>query len=174
MFGTLLACVATLAGVGQPFVAWGKPVDGLQAGIRPAAAPQRVAFGKVLEFEVVVRNIQDRGTITLSVPEGTWYSGTAAKGVVALSPGGVAGGTAAAGRSLNPGDEVVIGRVFLGVPGARPNAGCLVEVPAGKYRLGSEGVLPPPALVPPLGGRAPELRTGYLDVELRAAEFEPL
>jgi hypothetical protein len=164
MLGTLLACMATFAGVGQPFVAWGKPVDGLQAGIRPAAAPQRVASGKVLEFEVVVRNIQERGSITLSIPEGTWYSGTAVKGVVALSPGSSAGGPVAADRPLNPGAEVVIGRVFLGLPGARPNAGYLIEVRAGKYRVGSEGVLPSP------GGRAPELRTGYLDVELRAAE----
>ena len=170
MSGTLLACVAALAGVGQPVVAWGKPADGLQAGIRSAAAPQRVASGKVLEFEVVVRNIQERGTITLSVPEGTWYSGTAEKGVVALSPGGIAGGAVGVGTSLNPGAEVVIGRVFLGLPGARPNAGHLVELPAGKYRVGSEGVLPPPGLVSPLSGRTPELRTGYLDVELRAAE----
>ena len=80
------------------------------------------------------------------------------------------------GVQLNPGSEVVLGRVFLGLPGAKPNAGHLTELPAGKHRVGSEGVLPPPELVPPSnalqpGSRyCPELRTGYLDVELRSAK----
>jgi|GEM_PF-3808537 len=164
-------------GAGSASVAWGRPVDGLQAGIRPVTFSQPVSAGPVLEFEMVIRNVQEKGggVISLSYPAGTWYSGKAEKGVVAVSPGGSAGRPVTEGVQLGPGNEVVIGRVFLGLPGSKLNSGFLTELPAGTYRVGSEGVLPPPELVPgsgvPPGSRyCPVLRTGYLDVELRAAK----
>ncbi len=161
----------------RPATAWGKPIDGLQAGIRRATASQAASAGTVVEFEVVIRNVQDKGggVISLSYPAGTWYSGKAENGVVGVSAGGIAGRPVTEGVQLRPGKEVVIGRVFLGLPGSKLNSGFLTELPAGTYRVGSEGVLPPPELVPGSGVQpgsryCPALRTGYLDVELRAAK----
>ncbi|MBP3956092.1 hypothetical protein J8F10_12445 [Gemmata sp. G18] len=179
MVGVVLTCGTPGGGAADPrpgggtATAWGKPVDGLQAGLRPATKPQRVTSGVVAEFEVVIRNVQDRGAVLLSYPAGTWYSGTADKGVVALGAGGIAGRPIQDTVQLKPDEEVVVGRVFLGLPGAKPAAGHLIELPAGKYRVGSEGVLPSPKLAPPNnvpvpGVRyCPELRTGYLDMELQ-------
>jgi hypothetical protein len=159
----------------QRATAWGKPVDGLQAGIRPTAKPQRVTAGTVAEFEVVVRNIQDRGSVRVGYQEGIWYSGQSKRGVVTISPGGSGGRPSMVSTALNPDEEVVIGRFFLGLPDSKVNAGYLQELSAGKYRVGSETVLPPLDLAPaihalPLGSRTPVLGTGYLDVELRPAK----
>jgi predicted NUDIX family NTP pyrophosphohydrolase len=172
---TLLACPGLAHAAGEDNAAWGKPVGGLQAGIRPAAGERGVS-GSVVEYELVVRNIQEHGIVLLSYPEGLWYAGKADEGVVELGAGTIAGSSPPVCAHLEPGKEVVLGRAFIGLTGSKLRAGYRIALPPGKYRVGTESVMPPAKLVPPTGAiqpgarYCPKLRTGYLDLVLRPAE----
>lgn len=165
--------LAAMLGGERPDTAWGKSVDGLQAGIRRVPAPMQNSPGVVAAFEIVLRNIHDCDVIGVSYPATLWYSGKSDKGTVTVGPGTAAGRPNPAIANLNPGDVVVLGRVYLGLPGMKLNAGHLTEVSAGKYRVGCDRVMPsleiaPTGITLPPGSRyGPELRTGYLDVDLR-------
>jgi hypothetical protein len=140
--------------------AWGKPVNGLQAGIR--VNPSRHAGA--LELEVVVRNVgkevvefdhlslvlageQSEGTMTAKCmelygsysPKGTRYRAKLAPGELHRLAG-----------ALIPRDEKAAGE-FFNTPKVRP----------GENRIGAEGVV-----VRLAGAKEVELATGYLDVQI--------
>lgn len=150
--------------------AWGKPVGGLQAGIRCEDVPEPVEGGRGIPFEIVVRNVSDR-RLPLTRMEGMWYSGDNRDGVVELGPGSIGGKPVAVTDNLEPGQEIVLGRAVLGLEGSKSSDKAMRELPAGKYQVGSEDVLIsltkfPPANQLPANYRHVQLRTGYLDLEL--------
>jgi hypothetical protein len=149
--------------------AWGRPIKGLQAGIRCPAAKQVIASGEVVELELIVRNVS-KETMTLTHAEPSMFLGAAKDGTLELS-WLCLGNNHQYTRVLSPGAEFVVGRVS--VRHVRPmwpaQGGPLpVELSPGKYQVGADDVLVPPfdRLLEWNSAPNPRLGTGYLDIEL--------
>jgi hypothetical protein len=175
-----------------PFVtAWGRPVAGLQAGVRVRADQLRLEPGQALEIEVVVRNIRPGGevpsTIRLSgynsnfvchVKDGVAdlgrnpsYNGPKPTFTIDIDAGGQALlGSIAVETVPNEPAEVVVnrrGKLFF-------------QWKPGTYRVGGENIHMQALTAQPAenwpsikwderdGREYPKLGTGYLDVEVVA------
>jgi hypothetical protein len=147
---------------------WGKPVNGLQAGIR--VKPGDPSAGAVLDLQVVIRNIGPKKVAFAHEVAPASFWGANEKGVVSIRAAYAYGGFALPGvryhRKLLPGEEYSFGTtaVFRGleVRSTVPTGGW-VQLPPGDYRVGAEGV----ELWTSDGWKF-ELGTGYLDIEIPA------
>ncbi len=173
------AAAAGGANVNRPgLTAWGKPVGGLQAGIRSDAAAHRLAAGDVVRIPVVVRNVGEAPIEVAYLP--VMFVGKNDRGTVEVGwlhcYGGYLRKDDRFQQRLLPDEELVLGHLLLGraKPGSGGGVGplSLTELPPGKYRFGSEQV----ELRAGPGRDAKDLKltTGYLDVELLGAGSEPV
>jgi hypothetical protein len=147
----------------EPIIAWGKPHDGLQAGLR-CRAERPVAAGDVpLELEVVVRNISKRPIeFPYSRPDHYGYS----KEDTVVTGQHVAQRDARTRATLQPRGLLVVGTMYIGH--RRPKRNSLVDdrpfwidLGEGLVQVGSDNALGGD------GTTVPKLSTGYLDVEIR-------
>jgi hypothetical protein len=144
--------------------AWGRPVNGLQAGLRCVEGKQIVQKGDQVEIEVVVRNVSE-GPVEFEYlpPSRTW--GTAEKSTVVVTA--MYSGHGYPNRvHIHPGKELQLGSLALGhVRPKNPNTAYAArpELAPGKYQVGSENVVISPKDIKDGGWKLP---TGYLDVEL--------
>lgn len=140
--------------------AWGKPVKGLQAGIRVHPNGHTGA----VEVDVVVRNVGN-GVIEFDHLQ-LGFGGENSEGTVTATGVEVYGSFTPKGTrfraKLAPGGSHRIARVPLSRPGE--SAGIVIPSPKihfGENRVGAEGVV-----VRLAGGKEVELATGYLDVKI--------
>ena len=144
--------------------AWGKPVKGLQAGIR--ANPYEHVLLAVTVLEVVVRNVGNE-TITYDHLQlafgGENSEGTVtAKGVEVF--GGFAPKVTRFETKVVPGEVKPLARLPIFRPEERPDSiGLNPKVRLGKNQVGAEGVVLRLA-----NGKEIELATGYLDIDVPA------
>ena len=145
--------------------AWGKPVKGLQAGLRCPKDQQIIGPDKEeVTLEIIVRNVSDE-PIAFKYLNGVRYTGKIKHTTVEV--GGIYSGNGHAfTANIHPGREMLLGRVSLGhaQPKASPAASSLcTELRPGKYQVGSDRV------GMPLRDEKKDLRlgTGYLDIEVR-------
>jgi hypothetical protein len=142
--------------------AWGKPVHGLQAGVRCPKDRQTIAPGEKAELEIVIRNVSDKpiefphlepsyfGQVKSSTVEvGYFYDGNREPHTF----------------HIGPREEMVLGALTLGhirPKNPRFHYEVDVELALGKYQVGADAVL-----VPLKENEAYQhLGTGYLDLEL--------
>jgi hypothetical protein len=176
------ACVARAAD--QPkatepttVTVWGKPRDGLQAGIRVASDKQSLSEGDAAEFKIVVRNVSDEVVVIQCLPG--IYLGKSDKSTVDLRWGHVYGGFLTPHTwfqfRLAPGEEFTRGELAIRHAGPKADTGLhrrWTDLVPGKYQVGSEQVEmrivadPVRGLPADLLGRDLKLGTGYLDIEL--------
>jgi hypothetical protein len=154
------ATVAAPAPMAPASKGWGKPVNGLQAGLR--VKPDGASGTAVAMFDVVIRNVSHK-EIELSHLNFT-FCGKNADGVVSARGVEVWGGLTVKGMRLNvkvaPGAEYVLGSM----PIFRPGEGLWLAPPTqlrpGKYRVGVDRV------EVRIGGRDVTLATGYLNLKV--------
>jgi hypothetical protein len=142
--------------------AWGKPVHGLQAGVRCPKDRQTIATGEKAEIEIVIRNVSDK---PIEVPHvEASYFGEVKSSTVAVGHG-YDGNREPHTFHIGPHEEMVLGSLTLGH--IRPKNPKFhydvdVELALGKYQVGADSVL-----VPLKENEAYQhLGTGYLDLEL--------
>jgi hypothetical protein len=139
--------------------AWGKPVNGLQAGIRVSPKGHTGS----LDLEVVVRNIGKKviefDHLQLA------FGGENSEGTVTAKGVEVYGSFTPKGTrfqaKLAPGESHRIARVPLSRPGESDGIIPTPKVRLGENRVGAEGVV-----VRLAGEKEVELATGYLDVQI--------
>jgi hypothetical protein len=142
--------------------AWGKPVNGLQAGVRCPKERQSIAPGEEANLEIVIRNVSDQPIAFSYLPP--QYGAENDKGTVELKwlyqgkgfPDTV---------HIHPRKEMLLGELALGhIRPKLPNTAyaARLELPPGMYQVGSANVV-----VTVKGDQTDwKLGTGYLDVEL--------
>jgi len=141
--------------------AWGKPVNGLQAGLRCPKGRQSIGPKKDdwVDLEIVIRNVSDEPNRFKYLPD-VCYIGENKHGTVEV--GGIYSGN---GRfstaNIQPGDEMRLGAVCIRYAPAPVGSGGGTHLRPGKYQVGSDGVTMGP------DAKSPKLGTGYLDIELR-------
>jgi hypothetical protein len=141
--------------------AWGKPVDGLQAGIR--IRPSDRGPDAARELAIVVRNVGRKESV-LYQSLGLYFWGESDDGVVAARPASAYGGYAQPGGylvgPLAPGKEcTLIGGLSIGRPSAGRELVRRTRLDPGTYRVGID------RFELRVGERKTiELGTGYLDV----------
>lgn len=151
--------------------AWGKPINGLQAGIRCPKDKQILPPGQEVVLEIVVRNVSDRDIKFVHLPP-TQFWGTAEKSTVEVTSMHMAHGSPrsdglgfASSPLMLPGKELLLGSFSLGHVRPKDPKAALAprpELAPGKYQVGSENVL-----VPLKGDKTDwKLPTGYLDIQL--------
>jgi hypothetical protein len=151
---------------------WGKPSNGLQAGIRCPKDKQVLQPGQEVVLEVVVRNVSDKPIEFTYLPSSRFW-GTAEKSTVNVTSVAIFHGSPRSdGRGfansplIRPGKEMLLGSFSLGhVRPKDPKKKAFAprpELAPGKYQVGSENVV-----VPVKGDKSDwKLPTGYLDIEL--------
>jgi hypothetical protein len=149
--------------------AWGKPMKGLQAGLRCPKTKQIVTpKDEQVDLEVVVRNVSDKA-VTFKYLPGVHYWGTSKESTVEVT-GRYLGNGRAFTAHIQPGKEMLLGRVTLGHvrPKAPPSTSYSPrpELAPGKYQVGSDNV----AMSVEGAERAWRLGTGYLDIEIRGSK----
>jgi hypothetical protein len=170
----LICCLVLLLG-SAPFVpaandpkapvptAWGKPVKGLQAGIRIDPDGRHGAR----ELDVVVRNV-GKEAVEFDHPQ-LGFGGENSEGTVTAKGVEVGGGFFPIGTrykaKLAPGETYRISSVTLYRPGEDFGIIPTPKVRLGENRIGMEGVM-----VRLAGGKEVELATGYLDVQITPAK----
>lgn len=141
--------------------AWGKPVKGLQAGLRCPKGRQRIGPKKDdwVDLEIVIRNVGDE-PIRFKYLPAVCYVGQNKHGTVEV--GAIYSGN---GRfftaTIQPGDEMLLGAVSIRYAPAPAGSGGGTHLRPGKYQVGLDDV------TMDWDGKSPKLGTGYLDVELR-------
>ncbi len=151
-----------------PPTAWGKPVNGLQAGIR--VKPSDPLPGSILELQVVIRNVGPEKA-AFGYELALYFWGEEDDGVIVARPAFAYGGFAPPGAlgvpALAPGQEHTVGSMPIYRPSKErannPLANVLKEtrLRPGTYRVGADRV------ELRLGERKTvELGTGYLDIEV--------
>ncbi len=151
--------------------AWGKPLDGLQAGIRCPKDKQQLKPAEVRDLEIVVRNVTNKPIEFKYMPEGHFLAhqdGTVLSVSAAyLHTGGEPRPYTA---HIYPNDEMLLGQVIVGQlqppppPGVVASRPSWAEFPPGKYQVGADQLLS----YFPDGKTDRKLGTGYLDLELLA------
>ena len=151
--------------------AWGKPVKGLQAGIRVNPAVEM--RGAAASLEIVIRTVGEKPVVFTHLLLG--FGGENADGVVTARCEEVAGGEGLSPKGtraavmVSPGD----GYALAAAPVFRPGEGAKWKYPyvrgrAGDNRVGVEGIMVR------LGGGGKgeevELGTGYLDIPVPPAK----
>lgn len=143
---------------------WGKPENGLQAGVR--SSKEKLKPGEEVGLEFVIRNVSSKPVDFSHWPGGQYWgekeNGTVKVGVMHISAGPVQGPTK---TTILPGKEIILGRLVIGsvVPSkerAFATAGRM-ELPVGKYQVGAG------KLADALGRN---LGTGYLDLEVETGQ----
>ena len=141
--------------------AWGKPVNGLQAGIR--VNPKERIPSAVVVLEVVVRNVSKEVIEFDHLQLG--FGGEHSEGTVTAKGVEVYGSFTPKGTrfkaKLAPGESHTIARVPLVRPGETAGIIPTAKVRLGENRVGAEGVV-----VRLAGEKEVELATGYLDVQI--------
>jgi hypothetical protein len=151
--------------------AWGKPSNGLQAGIRCPKDKQVLQPGQEVVLEVVVRNVSDK-SIEFNYLPPSRYWGTPEKSTVDVTSMAIFHGSPRSDGlgfantvHIRPGKELLMGSFSLGH--VRPKDPKTAHAPRpelapGKYQVGSENVV-----VPLKGDKSDwKLPTGYLDIQL--------
>jgi hypothetical protein len=142
-------------------VAWGKAVNGLQAGLRYPASQSSIALGEAAPFEVVVRNVGDRSIKVPHVGPSAFLAAVEEDRQLLLRPVGIGDGFEVT-RVLAPGEEMVFGISLLLLPPrqtvspGRP----WVEITPGKYRVSC------PSVLLRRDGSDDKLATGLLQLEV--------
>jgi hypothetical protein len=165
-FGILLPAIRATTGSpllsSQQITAWGKPAQGLQAGIRCAKIHQVLKPGGEASFEIVVRNLTDKPIEFRYWPDGRYW-GEAVKRKVVITVRHLSTGQEPRPYTthIHPGKELVLGALTLGhVRLKTPNTAYAPrpELLPGKYKVGTEKLTDAVGVT---------LGTGYLDLELR-------
>ena len=160
--GSLFAADENIPNVDTRITSWGKPRDGLQAGIRCRIEQQTVRGEAVTTFDLVIRNVS-KDIVSIEYLEAQRYIGE-------LKDTTVTGHAAYDGDGfpdtidIRPGETRVVGDIPVGrVLKKRPGTAYAyrVQLPPGKYRVGCDRVLVDGAANDP-----PLLGTGYLDIEI--------
>jgi hypothetical protein len=151
--------------------AWGKPLDGLQGGIRCPAGKQQLKPGEVRDLEIIVRNVTDKPIEFKYMPDGHFMAHqqdtVASVSAIYLHTGGEPRPYTA---HIQPHEEMLLGQVIIGqiqpplppgVVGSKPS---FAQFPPGKYQVGDDQVLS----YFPDDKTDRKLGTGYLDLELLA------
>lgn len=147
---------------GAYIVSWGKPRDGLQAGIRCSVDQQTVRGEAVTTLELVIRNVSNE-LVSIEYLEAQRYIGE-------LTDTTVTGHAAYDGDGfpdmidIQPGEIREVGDIPVGhVLEKRPGAAYVyrVELPPGNFQVGCDRLL-----VDGGGINPPLLGTGYLDIEI--------
>jgi hypothetical protein len=144
--------------------AWGKPANGLQAGIR--LKPSDPLPGSIMEIQIVIRNVGKKKVVFHYSPA-LYFWGESDDGVVVARSAFAYGGYWSPGGyvapDLAPGKEYTIASMAVHRPAAKPEAEWhkRTTLRPGTYRVGADRV------ELQLGDRKTvELGTGYLDVEI--------
>jgi len=151
--------------------AWGKPSNGLQAGIRCPKDRQVLQPGQEVVLEVVVRNVSDKPIKFDYLPPSRFW-GTAEKSTVDVTSIHIGHGSPrsdglgfANTAHIRPGKEMLLGAFSLGhVRPKDPKKAYAPrpELAPGKYQVGSEN-----AVLRLKGDKSDwKLPTGYLDIQL--------
>jgi hypothetical protein len=143
-----------------PTTAWGKPVEGVQAGIR--VGPDGNTGARALDLEVVVRNV-GRGAVELDHLQ-LAFGGNHADGTVTLRGVEVYGSYLPKGYRIKATLAAGETHRVASVPVYWPGEGFGFPAPRlrpGENRVGAEEVV-----VRLAGGKEVELATGYLDVRI--------
>lgn len=154
------------AGRADEATAWGKPVGGIQAGLRSDKTGPLQPEGK-REYQIVLRNTTDK-PITI-VHEPLIFTGAADGGVVTLEGKAAYGGFTPVGTTFKAviparGESVLTHSMLSNT--TRPIGFYGIALPPGKYQVGCDAV----RFWVRTGDADLRLtaRTGYLDVELIA------
>jgi hypothetical protein len=142
-------------------VAWGKAVNGLQAGLRYSMSKSKGVLGEAVAFEVVVRNIS-KDAVQLSYVEPSAFLGAVeGDNQLVLRPVGTGKGFETT-TTLAPRKETVFSTSLLlllprqTISPARP----WVEIMVGKYQVSS------PSVLLRRDGSDSKLATGFVDLEV--------
>ena len=145
---------------------WGKPVRGLQAGIR--ANPDEHVSTAVMVLEVVVRNVSKEVIEFNCLPLA--FGGENSEGTMTAKGVEVSGGMAPRGTRFKvkvaPGEWYALARL----PIFRPGEGSGWLLPKPKVRLGENQVGAEGVVVRLADGKDVELATGYLDVQITSVK----
>jgi hypothetical protein len=143
--------------------AWGKPVNGLQAGIRIRSSDP--GPDAILELSIVIRNVGKKEAV-LYQSLALYFWGASDEGVVAARPAFAYGGFAQPNGyflcPLEPGKEsALFGGLTIGRPSAERELVRRTRLAPGTYRVGVD------RFELRVGERNTiELGTGFLDVEV--------
>jgi hypothetical protein len=144
--------------------AWGKPIDGLQAGLR--VKPTDPFPGSIVDLQVVVRNVGQKRANFRYEPA-LYFRGEDDSGVIVARSAFAYGGFAARGLYLEPelapGDEYAVGRMTIFRPSPEASSDLMkrTRLHPGTYRVGMDRVE-----LQLSGRKTVELGTGYLDVTI--------
>jgi hypothetical protein len=149
--------------------AWGKPVKGLQAGLRCPKGKQRIGpKQEQVTLELVIRNVSDEAIAFKYLP-GVRYWGENKRGTVEVT-WLYSGNGRPFTAHIRPGGEMLLGTLDLGRvrPKAPPTTAYSPrpELRPGKYQVGSDNV----ALPVEDKAKDRKLGTGYLDIELQKSK----
>ena len=143
-------------------MSWGKPANGLQAGIRCRIDQQKVRGDAVSTLDILIRNVSEE-LISIEYLEAQRYFGELTDTTVTGHPGYEGDGFPST-INIPPGEIREVGDIPVGhVLKKRPGVAYVyrVELPPGKYQVGCDRVLVDGDTNDP-----PLLGTGYLDIEI--------
>ncbi len=189
VLGSTLTAGTLRAGDKDPEIAtaWGKPVEGMQAGIR--VKPGKPPGDTVVELQVVVRNVGKK-KLEFRHTFAMYFWGECDGGVVSVQEAYIYGGFFPPGLfvypTLAPEDEMDLGSMIIerSVADEKPNPPGLgvglntlkrTRLKPGKYQVGIDHLKVlltggNPLEIPRMEGKPLELGTGYLDITIPAEQ----
>jgi hypothetical protein len=141
--------------------AWGKPVNGLQAGLRCPKGKQRIGPKQDdwVDLEIVIRNVSE-DPIRFRYLPGVQHIGNNTHGTVEVNAM-YSGNGRFYTTNIQPGDEMLLGMVCIRYAPRPAASGGGTYLRPGKYQVGADDV------TMDRDAKTRKLGTGYLDIELR-------